>query len=267
MRKRGIEAEKANACKEEVMPMQGWYDRRQKLCAADVDENGEWRASSIFVAMQEAGGEQCENSGFGVDALRARNLAWVLSRLHLHMERVPVLNDEITVRTWAKSPQHFFCPRYYAIYVGEERVGVASALYVQFDLTQRKMTKPWVDDAEWLQCELEPPTGLPGNLPRWEEEPALCSRVARYSDLDFNRHVNNTRYLDWFGDCFDDAFHRQYRLRDVLVHYNREILPDEAVELQVRRRGDETLVQGYFEGNNCFGIHGVWQARAEKENR
>ena len=248
---------------EGVTTLQGWYERKHRLCTADVDRNGEWRASAIFIDMQEAGGEHSERNGLGMRALRERDLAWVLSRVWLKLERVPVLGDEVTVRTWPGAPRHFFCPRYYAFFVEGEQVGAASTLYVQLNLTTRAMAKPWLSDGDWLNCDVPPSLALPGNLPRFDEPADASERTARYADLDVNGHVNNARYLDWYCDCFGDAFHRQNRLREALVHYNREVLPDERVTLALQKHGDACLLQGTAEGASCFGVYGVWEARAD----
>ena len=140
-------------------------------------------------------------------------------------------------------------------------VGSAATLYVQLDLTTRRMVKPWLGGNDQLDCELEPPLPLPGAIPTLEAPTTTLERVARYSDLDVNGHVNNTRYLDWFCDCFDTEYHRAWALKDVLIHYNREIRPEEQAELNLQTTNAESVLKGACDGALCFAIHAAWEKR------
>ena len=241
--------------------MNGFLEQTRTLDTEDVDAHARWRASRIFVAMQDAGTAQCEQNHFGVREMRAQNLAWVLSRAHLRMTRIPALAETVTVRTWPKPPQHFFFPRYYELFVGGVPVGCAAMLYVQLDLTTRRMAKPWLGGNDELTCELEPPLPLPGGIPAFTQQPVITQRVARYSDLDFNGHVNNTRYLDWFCDGFDSAYHEKWELYDALIHFNHEITAEQCVTLALQQQGEQTVMRGAVDGTACFAVSGQWRAR------
>lgn len=242
--------------------MKGFYEENLFLRAPNTDVNEEWRPSNIFLQMQEVGATHCEEYNLGMRVMQAQNLAWVVSRARVQMERLPKIGETVTIRTWPKSPQHFFFPRYYQFDVDGETVGRGVSLYVQLDLTSRKMVKPWLGDNEDLTSHLEPSLPFPGGIAMLEAPLEALERTALYSDLDFNGHVNNTRYLDWFGDCFDIDYHRTWQLKDVLIHYNKEVLPDERTELALQRAGAQSVLRGSHEGKPCFAIQGLWEKRA-----
>jgi medium-chain acyl-[acyl-carrier-protein] hydrolase len=241
--------------------MNGFWEQSRALRTGDVDIHAEWRAGGVFQAMQEVASAHCEEHGLGIRAMRERNLAWVISRARLHMERLPRLGETVTVRTWPKPPQHFFFPRYFAFFENGEAIGAASMLYVQLDLTSRHMAKPWLGGNDELTCDLEPSLPLPGAIPNLAAPVETVERVARYSDLDFNGHVNNARYLDWFYDCFPEEHFRAWRLTDTLIHYDREITPGERVELSLQQEGVLSVMKGASDGKLCFAISGEWAKR------
>ena len=241
--------------------MNGFWEQPHTLRTEDVDAGACWRPSAIFRAMQEAAGAQCEVNGLGVRAMQAQHLAWVLNRAHLRMQRLPRLEETVTVRTWPKPHQHFFFPRYYQFWVEGEAIGAAAMLYVQLDTLTRRMAKPWLGDNDELTCELPPPLPTPGSIPQLTASIETFTREARYSDLDINGHVNNTRYLDWFCDCFPAGHHAAFALCDVLIHYNREIVAGESVALSLQTQGDQSVLRGTCEGTPCFALSGRWSAR------
>ena len=82
----------------------------------------------------------------------------------------------------------------------------------------------------------------------------ITQRVARYSDLDFNGHVNNTRYLDWFCDGFDSAYHEKWELYDALIHFNHEITAEQCATLALQQQNGQTVMRGAVEI-----LEDVWQ--------
>lgn len=241
--------------------MNGYFEQTYFLRAADTDVNGEWHASGVLLAMQEAGGAHSEQHNLGMAALREQNIAWVVSRAHMHMDRLPRIGETVTVRTFPKPPQHFFFPRYFQFFVNGQAVGSAATLYVQLDLTTRRMAKPWLGGNEELTSDLTPPLPLPGGIPTIDAPVETFERAAKYSDFDINGHVNNTRYLDWFCDCFDMEYHKTHVLKDVLIHYNREIRPGEVAALSLQTDGDQSVMKGTCDGAVCFAVCGTWERR------
>ncbi|MDD3907653.1 MAG: thioesterase, partial [Bacteroidales bacterium] len=53
----------------------------------------------------------------------------------------------------------------------------------------------------------------------------------KYSDIDFNRHANSMKYLEWMVDLFPlEAFSHQ-RIKRVDINYINEVLFGEIVEI------------------------------------
>jgi len=134
---------------------------------------------------------------------------------------------------------------------------------VQLDLAMRKMVKPWLGGNETLDCDFKPSLPLPGNLPVLHAPAQTVARAVRYSDIDLNRHVNNARYADWFCDCFPMEHHRDWHLKEVLIHYDRELVPGETAELSLQKDGPLSVLRGNCAGEACFAMSGVWEARQQ----
>lgn len=243
------------------LPLNGFWEQTQLLTAEDVDMGGCWRPSRVLLMMQEAASAQCEPCGLGVNALAERHLAWVLARVQLRMARLPAIGEAVTVRTWPKPAQHLFFPRFFRFSAGGETVGEAAALYLQLDTLTRRMASPWLGGQQQLTCDAEPALAAPGGIPTLSAPAETTVRNALYSDLDLNGHMNNTRYLDWFCDCFGGAHHAQWALREATIHYSREIRAGETATLALQTQGRQSVLRGGCEGVPCFAVYGVWGAR------
>ncbi|HDP93888.1 MAG TPA: hypothetical protein ENN40_00835 [Candidatus Aminicenantes bacterium] len=68
---------------------------------------------------------------------------------------------------------------------------------------------------------------------------------AAWSDIDLNGHVNNTRYVDWMLDGFNEDFHRRHLPRRIEMNFVAELRQNEALELNYLENRDKSwLVNG-----------------------
>ena len=73
----------------------------------------------------------------------------------------------------------------------------------------------------------------------------MIIKYADYTELDRNRHVNNSRYTAW---AFDALFKYGYDVtlvEDLVINYNSEVKAGEKVELFISNDGEKISVFGY----------------------
>jgi acyl-ACP thioesterase len=131
--------------------------------------------------------------------LRERGLAWILSRLRLVVDRYPALGEIVTVRTWPAGVDRLFALRDFIVKdAGGATIARAVSAWLALDLASKRplriqtvVDRPVAKDApRALSTELEK---LPGPaVPEWESRFPV-----RFGDLDANRHVSNSRYVEW----------------------------------------------------------------------
>jgi acyl-ACP thioesterase len=98
----------------------------------------------------------------------------------------------------------------------------------------------------------EPPEKIPGikTGETWKVRTA-------YFDIDLNRHVTATRYIDWMMDTFSPDFHQNRYPKTVSVNYIKETLPGEEITLLRRGNGEESfLFQGVKSSNGDVSFRG-----------
>ncbi len=227
------------------------------LRSRDCDMTGRWKPSEIFVAMQELGAAHSDALGAGYDYMLSRSLAFALTRMELHMERYPTLDQRVVGRTWVTPLMKWIYPRHFLFETESgERLGYASSLWVLMDLNERKMVNPSLLDIELEPGDLSAPIRMPAKpLPVPEDCPAW-ERLPVYSELDINGHVNNTRYVAWACDALGAETLRGACVSELLVNYSHEILPGQRVSLRMLREDSAFRMSGEVDGTLHFSLSG-----------
>lgn len=168
----------------------------------DTDAQRRVRPTQLLVYMQETSNFHMASSGKSLDALRDEDgLAFLLSRIRLELCLPLYAEEEITVETWTASSRGFGFLRYYRILRGEDVIAVAETVWALVKLSDRTLCR--VDSID-LGFEDEPAEtlSLPARfrVPPTDTLEEWGSRRIVYSDLDYNMHMNNTRYADMLCD-------------------------------------------------------------------
>lgn len=231
--------------------MEATYSEEFTVCTWDVDYKNRLTMAAVFNYFQEVAGEHATRLGVGKDLLQQKNLAWVLSRMSVVLFRRPSWREKIIVETWPRGTNKLFAVRDYAI-TDEMGATVAQARsgWLLIDVERMRPLRPQV---------------LTENLPTNQEKPALEdglltlgdgealelveARRALYSDIDYNGHVNNARYVQWIQDIFSlDSWQDVERLR-FDINYISEVKPGEQITLY-RKDYQENESKGSLSSTN-----------------
>ncbi|MBR1575570.1 MAG: hypothetical protein IJ654_03875 [Bacteroidales bacterium] len=190
--------------------------------------------------------------------LEAAHAVWVLARMHVRFDRMPVRYQPITLKTWHKGVHSVFFLRDYQVLDPEGQVLVsATSSWVIMEIDQRRMLRPdglaeiIPADPEHPGHAIESPAGkivIPRALPLRK----VADHPVRYSDVDSNHHVNNTRYTSWAMDCLPDELTFNHSLKEIEINFNREARPGETVGLLHACDGPVHYVEGRVGDNQVF---------------
>ena len=243
--------------------MQNTYDETFRLRSRDCDLNEKWRPSAILETMQDVAGTHSFLLGCGSEELVKKNIAWVLSRSELHVDRYPSVHEKITVHTFPTPTRICFFPRYY-IFTDEhgEMVAKAGTLWLLLDLTTRRMLPPG-DIARLIpdNRDLSVPMNLPATVGILQGEEFVSQYRPVYTDLDVNGHVNNARYADWLCNTLGISLMSEYEPERIILNYNHEVLPDHLVTLRRVLKDHEYRLTGIVNDSTAFDIGGTLRKR------
>ena len=168
----------------------------------DTDANRTVRPTQILVFMQETSNYHVKALGTDLDKLRdEQGLAFILSKIRLALYKPLYAFEEITVETWTVESRGFSFNRFFRIMRGDEVIAAADTTWALVSLKDETLCRV---DAYDFKFEHDEPIdiGLPTRfrVPKTEMLELLGERRTVYSDLDYNMHMNNTRYADMLCD-------------------------------------------------------------------
>ncbi len=241
------------------------YKEELLIRTAQCDLNGQWRPSAILESMQETAGVHAELIGVGRNALLAKNVVWVLTRIEVVMDRYPSIGELITIETFPMAVRRFFFPRYF-IFRDEQgvEIGRAATLWALLDISTHRMAAPaslnllFPDNSDLLA-----PLGLPATVAEVSAVAESSEFAPVYTDIDVNGHVNNTRYMDWCCNALGVETMRSQCLSRFAINYDMELLPGQTVHAELRRLGDQFSYCGFSDGKRHFDVGGTLSDRQQ----
>lgn len=206
--------------------------------------------------------------GFGYDNLDRHHTAWVLSRMHIHFDSLPEWRSTVNMRTWHKGVNGpFFLRDFILRDASGKDCASATSSWVVLDLIGRKMVKleemkgivPTEGQNAGHAIETPAPkVVIPKNGITLKE----CTHRVSYSDVDFNSHANNTRYVEWAFDTMDYDMLVRSSVRDVYMNFIQETKPGTEVTLRLIRASegpeDTRFVEITREGKQVFSLKTVF---------
>lgn len=223
----------------------------------ETDFRQSLKPSAMLGFFQEIAGEHSEEMGLGFENLREQGLFWVLSKIYVEVERLPVFRDKVKAVTWPQMPNKAIYERSFLLESAEG------------DLLLKAFSR-WcilkADCGRILPCskiqqpELNYITEKSVAFDDWhmpsvtDKTQASFSLKIANSEYDLNNHVNNIKYADYVFNCFAVEELRSRRLKSFQIHYVRqshendvldfyreEVNPGEYV-IEGVKNGDETVV-------------------------
>ncbi|MDR2097603.1 MAG: acyl-ACP thioesterase [Spirochaetaceae bacterium] len=223
------------------------FEKKYMVTVGDVDAERYIKPSVLFNFFQGITTEHGEDLGVGLDFMLKNGQGWIISRLSVLIERRPVFADTLTIRTWPQGFERLLYARNYDVL--DESGGViarASSSWLILDIEKRRPLRPAALAVAMPSNEgrifLE--GGAPG-LAKRDMPDKIAERTAFYSDIDFNGHVNNVRYIEWIQDALPGGFIKNVKRLRIDINYVSEVVCGEKVEIYSCRPAPRTMA---FEG-------------------
>jgi acyl-ACP thioesterase len=182
--------------------------------------------------------------------MTGRNATFVLVRVKIEVLSMPSIGETLMLRTFPVGMNRSFFIRDFVMGAGGCECANARTCWLVIDLnTHRPIKKdnPAIEAAPFLKG--DGPVEVPEKPSAGKSGAKIREIEIGYSHLDILKHVNNTRYLEWLGDCLGSSFFKKGGGYSITVNFSSELREGEKVE--IFRNGD--IFTGLKEnGRECF---------------
>jgi acyl-ACP thioesterase len=169
--------------------------------------------------------------GFGMKYLMTIRRSWVLSRLAIEMDEMPVQYTRFNVETWVENAMRYFTSRNFRVVgtddEGREKVfGYGRSIWAMIDTESRQPTDIFAIDNgainQWIEKEKPCPIEKGGRVKMSDDAELLCTIDTHYNDVDINGHINSVKYIEHVLDIWPLSWYRNHRLKRFEIAYVAE---------------------------------------------
>ncbi len=219
------------------------------ITSADTDMQGRLRLGSLANLLIQAAINSADQLGFGFSGLKEQKLFWVLSRLTVEIYKPLKWYNIAEVETWPKDVERIIYLRDFIVRnQNKEIVAKATSGWLAIDIeTKRPKTIDGLHGQLFSKLKdkhalnVSPEKLLPvydGNEYNYK---------STYFDVDLNKHVTASRYIDWMMDTFPVDFHINNYPKLLSINYLKETMPDQTIKVIRKEYSNEFS----FEGSNA----------------
>ncbi len=213
---------------------------KYKVTSADTDMFARAKLSFMLNLMIQGAIHSADTLGFGYDDLQDQQLFWVLNRITMEVYRPLNWKETVEVETWPKDVHKILYLRDFIVRdEQDEIVAKATSAWLAIDFKNKRPGR-----VEGIMREkLSKMRGrhaieaIPEKLIPIKDGEAN-DHIVSYFDIDMNKHLTATRYVDWMMDSLPIDFHKNNYPVKFSVNYLKETMHDEIIKI-VKSYGSE----------------------------
>ena len=203
------------------------YEMAGRVRYSEVDHEGKLTISALINYLQDCCTFQSEDLGIGLPFLKERKIGWFVTSWWIHVDRLPRMGDQITVRTWPYDFKGFLGYRNFILADADgETLVEVNSLWILMNLESGKPVR--------LPKEMREAFVMEPALPRdWgarkrevdPEAPEVYRFVVQGMHIDTNGHMNNEKYVAAAQECMPE----QLRASEIYVEYKKSAMKGDEV--------------------------------------
>lgn len=210
------------------------YKQSFYLSAGECNPQAEMPLTLLMNRIIEVATNHANTWGVGYARLIEDNQGWVLSRVTIEMKRYPRVDEWYSLTTWIEDYNRHFSQRNMEIADNDGNViGYARTIWVVINLKTRESVD--ISKLSYISenvserpCPIEPQSRLRPFEPTRTENHRF-----RYSDIDFNGHVNTVRYIEHLVNQFPMQHHADNMVKRLELAFVKEAYYDSNAEIAI----------------------------------
>lgn len=228
------------------------YEFSARIRYSEVGHGGRMTLPALINIFQDCSIFHSEAVGFGPERLKAEHSGWVLTHWQIVVDRYPLMNEEVTVGTFATHFKAVSATRnFYLQDAAGAVIARANSTWAFMDLAAMRPVRPTPEHV--AAYSFREPLDMPPEDRRVAVPERLepCEPVTvRPRHIDTNEHVNNCQYVQMALDVLP----RDAEFRQVRVDFKRSAVLGDVVWPKIAREEGRTVVELADADGGVYGV-------------
>ena len=228
----------------------------------ECDRKDTLRLISLLNMFQDIADDSANSIGIGYDYLRTVGKAWVLIAMNVEIDRMPRLQEEITVISWPSDELALYTEREFEVWSGDQRIIRACSQWIIIDFESRRPVpvRKYLPDYEPVREKV-----ITDNRFRKLAEATRAdyteSFLVRYDDIDRNDHVNNAVYSLWASESLVPEYRLAHEPARLDINFKKEGLFGEKILVTTQMEADTSLhsIKAADDGRELARVQFSWR--------
>lgn len=219
----------------------------------DFDSMDKIRPTAILDLFQGIATDHANEIGVGYEALKAKNIAWILAKQKYVLLHDSDMYDIFDATTYPLPAGRIEYDRCYELKSNKGMLHVIGiSRWCLVDFTTHRITR---EKAEYNGDCIEESNGLEFDkdlvkMNDLNDFTLKCEYHVNYSDLDHYHHMNNTKY----GDVILNAIDKNLRIKELEIIYSHECVEGDDILVYTKEEDDIIYVFGIIKSSNLISF-------------
>lgn len=215
------------------------FDSRVRY--SEIDHQGTMTLPALINYFQDCSTFQSEDIGVGLEVLRERKKAWLLSYWQVVIDRFPKMGEQITVGTFATGFKGLYGNRNFVMKDEQGNMtACANSVWVFMDIEKGRPARPGEEDI--APYGMEPPLEMhyeDRKIKLPESCKSLPSFPVRKYHIDTNEHVNNCQYVQMALEILPEDM----KIGQLRVDYKKSAVYGDIIYPKASFEAERTVVE------------------------
>ncbi len=228
------------------------YTFESRVRYSEINHRGEMTLPGVINYFQDCSTFHSEDIGLGMEVLKEKKKAWILSYWQVVIGHMPRLGDKIRTGTFATGFKGLYGYRNFVMDDADgNRLAYAYSVWVFMDLEKGRPAKPEDEDVMPYGTEPELDMEYEGRkieLP--DEFDSFPSFPVRKYHIDTNEHVNNCQYVQMALEVLPDDM----EIRQLRVEYKKSAVLGDIIYPRIAAETGRTVVELCDESRKPYAV-------------
>ncbi len=211
----------------------GFYYYKTKVHSFQLDQQKNLSIVAVSELLQEVAGTHANDFGFGYKNVIEKDLVWIITAMRVEIKKLPIWDEEITIKTWLVDINRYFSNRQFQILnkMGDVVISASTNWLLYNFKTRRPQNISSMNFNVKLHGDYLSVKKAVKTDKSTISEGVTSSITVKYSDLDMVSHMNNTRYFRSIIDSYNFDFHKTHFLKSFDIQFRNEAVYNDELEI------------------------------------